>query len=279
MTRITLPESLTYIAYKAFWSSGLSNISLPSHLEVIDQEAFSLCYNLLNITLPESLRVIGERAFANTGLLYVDIPEGVTSIGDAAFANCSSLANVSLPNSLTTMGSNPFDNSKAIGTIKISADHPVFEIVDGVLFNKKEHKLIYYPTGSSTVAYTVPEGVTAIGKEAFSGAFNLRSISLPGSLKSIEASAFSITGLISVDIPEGVTEIDFAAFAGCPYLTSVTLPENLTYIGENAFNTENLTDVTVYADSYAETWAKENGVPYGSLVRGQAISKEEALSR
>ena len=235
LTRITLPESITYIAEGAFSSTGLTYVSLPSNLKVIDKEAFSLCYSLQNITLPESLRAIGERAFGNTGLLYIDIPEGVTSIGAYAFANCSNLANVSLPNSLTTIDGNPFDNSKAIGSIKISADHPVFEVVDGVLFDKKEHRLIYYPAGSSAVSYTVPEGVKVIGKEAFSGAFNLRSISLPGSLRSIEADAFSVTGLISVDIPEGVTSIGDYAFSGCNGLVSVSLPRSLTSIGENPF--------------------------------------------
>ena len=56
---------------------------------------------------------------------------------------------------------------------------------------------------------TFPEGLTSIGKAAFSGC----------------------TGLTSVTFPEGLTSIGEYAFSGCKGLTSVTFPEGLTSIG------------------------------------------------
>lgn len=91
--------------------------------------------------------------------------------------------------------------------------------------------------------------------------------------------------LISVVLPEGVTSIGFRTFDGCPNLTSVTLPSSMTSISYWAFNGckmltdihipsgtvkiektafENCEKLTIHAPagSYAETYAKENSIPF-----------------
>ena len=275
LTKVIFPESLVYISDKAFVTTALTSVTFPSHLKVIGKEAFSWCSYLSDITLPASLNLIDEGAFYAAGLQYVEIPEGVTTIGGEAFGYSSTLTAISLPNSLTTIDGNPFDSSRSLETIKISADHPVFEIVDGVLFNKKEHKLIAYPAGSAASFYAVPEGVTTIGMFAFSEAFNLTGISLPGSLTTIEAFAFSDTGLTAVEIPEGVTTIGYGAFIASDDLRSVSLPRSLTSIGADIFAYSGISSVSVPAGSYAETWAQQNNIPYSYYAVGQEITEEE----
>ena len=148
------------------------------------------------------------------------------------------------------------ENLKAI---EISADNPVFETVDGVLFDKKEHTLISYPIGLTAASYVVPEGVTVIGKSAFSECKNLTGVTLPGGLTSIAEWAFYDTGLTAVEIPEGVKTIGYEAFGLTKNMTRPTLPESLTFIDDWAFAGSGLTSINVIAGSYAEEWVMGNG--------------------
>lgn len=48
---------------------------------------------------------------------------------------------------------------------------------DGVLFDKSQETLIYYPNGKTDAEYTVPAGVGIIGDIAFGGCKNIRVLS------------------------------------------------------------------------------------------------------
>jgi hypothetical protein len=82
----------------------------------------------------------------------------------------------------------------------------------------------------------IPEGVTIIPKQCFSGCSGLESITLPSTIKQIGRWAFrDCRSLTSIDIPEGVSIIPDRCFWGCSSLESVTLPSTIKQIGENAF--------------------------------------------
>ena len=66
----------------------------------------------------------------------------------------------------------------------------IFESIDGVLFQKEDHCLVYYPAGRKEKVYTIPDGTEVIGESAFDTA-NFSSIEFPSSLKSIHRYAFS----------------------------------------------------------------------------------------
>ncbi len=92
---------------------------------------------------------------------------------------------------------------------------------------------------SLTGTLTLPEGVTAIGKSAFSGCTGLTEIILPASVKSIGAQAFSgCTGLTGTLVIGKDVTVAEDAFAGCDNLTVTILPdatpaEYFTYTIEN----------------------------------------------
>ncbi|MCR5366135.1 MAG: leucine-rich repeat protein, partial [Prevotella sp.] len=78
--------------------------------------------------------------------------------------------------------------------------------------------------------------VNSIGERAFSGAWDMTSVSIPNSITTIGDFAFSgCTGMTSVVIPNSVTSIGESAFAGCSGLTSVTIPNSVTSIGKSVF--------------------------------------------
>ena len=131
--------------------------------------------------------------------------------------------------------------------------------------------------------------VTSIGDGAFSVCSGLTEITIPDSVTSIGGSTFLKTPWLTakqaenplvivnhilidgktctgaVSIPNGVTSIGDSAFVGCSSLTEITIPDSVTSIGDYAFY--DCTNLTIYGytGSYAETYAKENDIPFVSL--------------
>lgn len=97
-----------------------------------------------------------------------------------------------------------------------------------------------------------------IGKYAFCSCNNLKRLTLPKDITSIEQSAFfGCSGLTSITIPSSVTAIGKWSFYDCSSLTSIELPNSTTTIDESAFQnctslasvtlTSNLTSIESYA--------------------------------
>lgn len=107
------------------------------------------------------------------------------------------------------------------------------------------------------------KSVICIGYSAFGSCSSLSSIELPKGVTSIEESTFErCSNLNSIKLPEGITSIRKWAFYKCSSLSSIELPVGVVNIGESVFlDCGNLT-LIVTKGSYAESYAKENGLKY-----------------
>ena len=251
------------------YSGYAKKLTIPNMLNgkkvtSIGDDAFFICTFLLSVTIPNSVTSIGDSAFYGCGsLTSVTIPDSVTSIGDNAFHFCSSLTNVIIPDSVVQIGVNPFADCDALKSFSISPDHPYFSVTDGVLFRKADKALISYPAGKNSSAYTIPQGISAIGDGAFYGCRSLTSVTIPDSVTSIGDSAFSCcSSLTSVTIPDSVTTIGDDALFLCSSLTSVIIPDSVTSIGVRAFSLCSNLTLTVSSNSYALEYAKTYNIPY-----------------
>jgi hypothetical protein len=92
----------------------------------------------------------------------------------------------------------------------------------------------------------IPDSVTTIGEEAFSGNNALTSLTLGNQLTTIGFAAFAGTIITTLIIPDSVTTIGESAF-GSSRLNSLTLGNSLTTIGATAFENSVLTGVTLPA--------------------------------
>ena len=115
--------------------------------------------------------------------------------------------------------------------------------------------------------------VTEIGDGAFTGKQhcerawrNFSSMLLPYGIQRIGAWAFfCCSSLASMTIPESVTEIGPCAFFACGALADVWIPASVQEIGDQAFlECQHLT-IHAPVGSCAETYAKENQIPFAPM--------------
>ncbi|HAL03384.1 MAG TPA: hypothetical protein DCP07_08495 [Lachnospiraceae bacterium] len=123
------------------------------------------------------------------------------------------------------------------------ADSTDFVISNGVLSK-------YTGTAENVV---IPENVTEIGSDAFSGNPYIKTVKFPKKVEKIDSRAFqTCIALESIEIPDTVTKIDSSAFAECKNLKSVKIGTGVTSIGDGIFSScMNLEKVDVVSGNSA----------------------------
>jgi hypothetical protein len=307
---VTIPQEVSYlgktytvteIGERAFWSGdsyALTSIELPSTIRSIGNYAFSGCQNLQSLTIPDSVLSIGHYAFRGcTSLTKANIPSGITTIeegtfyscqslqsitipssvttlGDVAFAYCHELNTVVIPISITTIGTGCFAGCSGLKEIQVESANSNYQSVDGILFNKDQTTLLCYPSGKEDKQYAVPNTVTTIDANAFSGNDILQTIQIPtatsriGGMGKIFCNCYQLEAIhVAADnehyqsedgvlfdkglktlyvypqgktwteytIPSSVTSIEEYTFYRNIYLESIKIPASVTTIGRFAF--------------------------------------------
>lgn len=227
ITSLTLPDSLVAITSPLSLNNDLTEINVsPDHpvFEVVDGVLFDKTKHEL-LLFPG-----GVEATSYT------VPEGTLSIAEDAFNGCDmDLTALTLPDSLNHIGPRALTASGYIKKIVISKEHPVFKLVDGVLFDKSGETLIFYPPQRKGSSYTVPKGTKVIADGAFCAATKLTSVKLPKGLTHIGNGAFESCCFKSITLPESLTHIGDRAFTSCYALKSISFPKKLESIGSEAF--------------------------------------------
>ena len=85
LTKVTIPDTVTYIGTYAFSDNQISNLDLGTGVQKIGTEAF-LVNKLTNITFPKSLTIINSGAFIYNNLTSIPPLDNI-SYGDGAFSS------------------------------------------------------------------------------------------------------------------------------------------------------------------------------------------------
>ena len=197
LTVISIPEGVTSIGSHAFYNcSSLTAISIPEGVTSIGDDAFSGCSSLTSITIPEGVTSIGSSAFYNcSSLTVISIPENsqLTSIGSSAFSGCNSLTSITIPEGVTSIGSYAFYNCSSLTAVHISS----IEAWCYIDFEDSNANPLYYAknlyiNGELVTELVIPNSVTAVKDNAFSGCTSLTTITIPenSQLTSIGSYAF-----------------------------------------------------------------------------------------
>ena len=105
------------------------------------------------------------------------------------------------------------------------------------IINNENNSYSSSPWSEKNIEHVIiGEGVTSVGDQAFYLARNLRDVSLPSTLTSINGNAFHGCKISNISIPKSVIRINNNAFEGNP-LEEIIISEGskLNYIGYNVF--------------------------------------------
>ena len=121
-------------------------------------------------------------------------------------------------------------------SIDVDPANETFSSIDGVLFNKAQDTLVFYPNGRPDTMYVVPDGVTTIAPYAFYECKAIEGINFGKDVTFIGTYAMNnCTNLNTVKLGDSVESIDAYAFSGCNVLTSLDVSSTLKNIGAYAF--------------------------------------------
>ncbi len=118
----------------------------------------------------------------------VVVENGVTRIGSEVIDGLGNLKTVSFPASVTSVGDRNRSIKKAVVTI--DPNNKDLKLVDGVLYGGT-----IIGTAQIAEEITIPDGMTVIPEDAFSGLTNLKRVRIPGTVALINEVAFAYTGL------------------------------------------------------------------------------------
>lgn len=216
-------------------TTNLTEVFLPSEVVSIGSYAFANCQNLKNVHFGNKLTTIEMNAFQScSSLNSIDLPESLTTLGTHVFRNCSNITTIRIPDALTSVSDNPFYFCDGLSSFT-GTNNMISE--DGRCLVKNGTLASFATAGLEDQIYTIPEGVTSIGAQAFVKA-NFNSVIIPETVRSIGWAAFySNTHLTTIDIPSSVTSMSSWVFNGCSALYKVTL-HNTTppTLGNGVFN-------------------------------------------
>ena len=127
---------------------GLTSLTLPSGVTLIDYSAFEGCIGLTSLDIPSGVTKIGSSAFEGcSGLTSLDIPSGVTEIGESTFSGCSGLTGLDIPSGVTEIGRSAFSGCSGLTSIYVYAGK--LPKMGSDVFNGCDSKkcIVYVPKG------------------------------------------------------------------------------------------------------------------------------------
>ena len=268
---IALPSNLKTIGRYAFYNTGLTSITIPATVIMLDGYAFYYCKNLTKVSFATNseLASIGSYAFGScSALTTISIPSSLTSIGAYAFSGCTGLMELYIPSNVTSIGNAMISGCNNLTTLLVATDNTMYVSDGNCIIRRTDNALIIgcnnsvipnYVTSIGSDAFfncnsithiNIPTSVTSIGNWAFALCGKLTAITIPSSISSIGSYAFYSTRIANVVIENGVLSIGDNAFASCYQLTSVSIPASVTELGDNVFdNCDKLIAIDVDANN------------------------------
>ena len=263
----TIPDSVEIISDNAFeGANNLKSISMSDNVTDIYYGVFSYCEKLESIRLSENITKLLGEAFSNCPQLKsIKIPDSVTDICSGLFRDDINLTDIKLGDNVKYFHNSSFENTGYIN------DESNWK--DGVLYLGKY--LLKADPSSIPEEYAVKDGTILIASDAFMDCINLKSVTLPDSLKTVCFDAFYGCGFYKITIPATVTVIEEEAFGLFNGGTPIKGFKRTNYI--DGFT------ITGYDGTAANRYADENGLKFISLgtydcdhTTTQIINKKDA---
>lgn len=267
---LKIPDKVSSIEYETFLGSHkLHEVDFGKGVKIIRYSAFEGCKNLGEITIPGKVETIEMRAFYGSSLTKVVCSKGVKKLGYSVFKNCSKLKKIYLSATVTSLECNSFSLCDSLQSFVVNSKNPKYSSKNGVLYNKKQTKLINYPSGRAGT-FKIPKGVKKLSTFAFYRCRKLsgftvdsknkyfsakdgvlynhgktklicyptgksKTIRIPNSVGIIQDYAFSYAKVSKIIWPKNIRYIGYCSFEHCDKLSSITIPKTIVTVGRAAF--------------------------------------------
>lgn len=230
LTRLELQKGAASIGESAFsYCKNLTGVTIQGDVGTIGDSAFSYCRTLTGVAIQGDVGTIGDSAFSYCeALTSVTFSGGIAAIGKMAFDMCQKLVKVTIGGDVGSIGESAFSRCGELAAVEISGkvdsigksafahlnnltDFHVGGTLGSIGYNA------FAQCGGLTAFPAVDGGMTGpIGESAFTYCGGLHRILLPEGVTSIGKDAFSMGDLTAIWIPASVTEIDRLAFSPAP---------------------------------------------------------------
>lgn len=214
--KYVIPDTIRTICGHVFYHCAVTELVVPESVEEIEDSAFSNCNSLLSLTIPDK--------FFDTRIGTWNLPRDcqVNNLTEEEeeeeeLATQETKAPAA-PVQVATTPAAPVVQTYPLDLEKIEADKK-----RGIIFSANNRSLVRYPTGLPDKSYTVPDGITSLAQNAFFSAQHLTAVTLPESLRYIDAGAFFATGINKILLPKNVSSFSGASFGMQEVILS---PEN-----------------------------------------------------
>lgn len=156
----------------------------------------------------------------------------------------------------------------------------VLEIADYAFMNNKDIESVLFANAkaidsigefsfagcTSLKSVNIPSTLDKIGFGSFMGCTSLTDINISSNISVINGQVFqNCTSLTEFTVPNSVGTISDFSFAGCTSLEKVVIPKTVKNISAKAFLNCDKLKIFGYTNSYAQTYAEENGINFVAL--------------
>ena len=204
---VEFSDSLQVIGDSAFYGCAVETLTFPGEVQSIGENAFRKCEQLKSVAFTENTSKALEiyikwYAFGDCEALEsVKFSQGLKSIWGGAFYN-TKLQSIELPKNVTDV-SGAFDNCKSLSSITVVPENETYRVEGNCLINQKTNTVELGLAGA-----VIPDGIKAIGSNAFAGREDIVEIVIPESVEQIWGSAFkNCSNLKKINMPESIQKI------------------------------------------------------------------------
>ena len=243
ITQLTLPSTLEVIANNNIYQTDkLTEVTVPAAVSYVGTLTFSYCDVLTKVTFTGLCPVFGPRAFVSTAKdLVVYVPDDQLDAYKAALPEGLNIqsSGKNAVDARVRVSESDFEFDAATGTIKkYNGTASYIEIpatIGGVQVKTIGQKAFYQHPYMTVVI--IPEGVETLEMYSIFAGSGLYRVELPSTLKTIGNNALWGAELDSVKLPEGLEKIGDGAFTNGMYskVEELIIPDSVTSIGKEAF--------------------------------------------
>ena len=182
LKEIKLSPQLKTISSHVFMGTNITEIEIPTSVELIEDNAFASATSLTTVTFNEGLKTLESGAFFKTDIRNLSLPSSIKSIGSEAFRYNANLKTVTFADNsnLKSVNEGAFSDCSELVSVKFPDSSTNKITLSSYLFqncNKLEN-------------VDLGESVSILDRDAFYGNKTIKSIYLPSSIECFYGSAF-----------------------------------------------------------------------------------------